>query len=59
MKENGFGLILDRCYEKRNVFNDVRENGFKCFSGVNWSVGSVSYWSVAGYSNKDGRWFLR
>ena len=43
LKEQGFGFIGDRCNEKRKVFNDVKYNGFKRFSGVNWSVGSIRY----------------
>ena len=58
LKENVFGLIGDRCNDKRKGFRDVGDNGFKRLSGFNWSVGSVRYWSVAGYSKKDGHWVL-
>ena len=38
LKDHGFGLIQDRCNEKRKVLRDVKEDGFKRFSGVNWRV---------------------
>ena len=46
MKDHGFGLIRDRCNEKQKVLRDFEDNGFKRFSGVNWSVVRVRYWSV-------------
>ena len=55
MKDHGFGLIRDRCNEKQKVLRDFEDNGFKRFSGVNWSVVRVRYWSVDWDSNKDGR----
>ena len=54
MKKHSFGFIGDRCNEIRKGVVDVGDSGFKRFSGFNYSVSSVRYWSVSGYSNKDG-----
>ena len=40
------------------VFRYVRDDDFKLSSGVNWSVCSIKYCSVARDNSKDGCWFL-
>ena len=54
MNEHGFGFIGDRYNDKRKGFRDVGENGYKLFSRVNCSVGSIRDWSFSGDSKKDG-----
>ena len=58
LKKHSFRFMGDRFKEKSEGFIDVKDNGFKCFSGFNWSVGSIMYWGVVGYINKYGCWFL-
>ena len=37
LKENGLRFIGDKCSEKQKGFSDVVDDGFKRFSGVNWT----------------------
>ena len=60
LKKHVFGFIGDMCNKIQKVFIDVRDNGFKCFRGFNWSVSGVGYWIFSGDINKDGHWlFIR
>ena len=43
LEEYSFWFIVYRNNEEGRGFSDVGDDGFKRFSGVNWSVGSVRY----------------
>ena len=59
LKNHSLGFIGDRCNDIRKGVSDVRDNNFKRFIWVNWSIVSVRDWSVAEGSNKVRRWAMR